>query len=218
MRFRLTLLRPVALAVLLIAACTTAPATSPSGTAAGTAASPGGTAASSPAASATGAASPGGSLAFPSFNADPSLEAQLPNQINGKTIQKISFRGQDFLQAGGATDPELAQLFQRLGTSAENLSVAIGFDASGSMDAGVLAIRVAGTDANRVIQELGNAAKSQNAATAITQQTIAGKNVTTIAEPDDPSGALHLYARGDVVFGVTGSDAATAQQLLSQLP
>lgn len=217
MRFRLYLVPSFVLGALLIGACTTAPAAAPSGTTAGASASP---SAAGTSAAPTGApASPGASFALPSgFNADPSLEAQLPNQIAGKTLQKFSFRGQDFLAAGAAADPELAQLFQRLGTTPENLSVAIGVDASGDSEGGVLAIRVAGTDANRVIQELGNAAKTQNASTAISQRTVGGKSVTTIVEPDDPSGALWLYAKGDVVFGVTGSDATFAEQALGQLP
>lgn len=214
MRLRPTLALLIVLAALLIAACTTAPTSStPAAATSGTGASPSGSAG----ASAPGA-SPGGSLGIPQFNADPALEAQIPNQINGVTLQKLSFRGQDFVTAGAATDPELAQLFQRLGTSPQNLSIAIGFDASGSMQTGVLAIRVAGSDANRVIQELGNAARQQNAAASVSQRTVGAKSVTTITEPDDSSGAIHLYARGDTVFGVTGGDAAATDQILGQLP
>ena len=197
-----------ALPALLLAACAAGAPASPSASPAAATTPPAATSPSSP------AGSPG---AIPSFNADPALEAQLPNQIDGKTLQKLSFRGDTFAQVGGE-DNELTALLQRLGTSAQNLSLAVAVDPTGGVSAQLFAIRLAGTDANRVIQELINAAKSNNANVGVQQSTVGGKSVTTVTDPTDEDGVVYVYARGDVVFGTQTTDPATADKILRALP
>jgi hypothetical protein len=148
------------------------------------------------------------------LHADPALEAQLPNEINGRTLEKLSLRA----TASSALTPRIKALLERLGTSAESFSMAIAVDPTGTMPAQLFAIRLAGTDAEPVIQALINAQRAFAAGVTIQQATVGGKTVTTITDPSGVAGVVYAYARGDIVFGAESHDAATAEMVLRAMP
>jgi hypothetical protein len=208
----------LALAILFVAGCaSSAPTTSVGSPAAVT---------TPPASSAPGATQPtagptanaSGGLPIPGFNADPALEAQLPSDVRGRSLAKISVRGADLPSFGGGQADAFREMFSRLGTSPQNMTVAMALDMTGSLGAQAIAFRLVGTDATRLIGEFTNAAKSGNSNAVIGQVTLGGKNVTTITVPGSAEGILYAYPKGDTVFMVQAKDQGVAEEILRQMP
>jgi hypothetical protein len=174
---------------------------------------------SSPAATQTpGGTGPSGGLPIPGLNADPALEAQLPSVVRGVTLQKLSFRGSDFMSFAGGEDNDLKNMFERLGTSPQNMSVALALDTTEQLGAQTFAFKLAGTDANRLLQELVNSARAENKDVVIGQVTLGGKSVTTITNPASTEGVIYAYAKGDTVFAVQATNQQIANEIVGQMP
>jgi hypothetical protein len=205
----------IALIAVLLAGCAAAapttsvssPAalTTPPAAPAATQASPGGTA-------------PSGGLPIPGLNADPALEAQLPSLVRGTRLQKLSFRGGDFMSFAGGEDNDLKAMFERLGTSPQNMTVALAIDTTDTLGAQTFAFKLAGTDATRLLQELINSARAENKNVVIGQVTLGGKSVTTIDNPASTEGVIYAYAKGDTVFATQAKDQTIADEVLRQMP
>ena len=89
-------------------------------------ASPSASQSASVAPSASAAESPG--IGLPSFSAGvvAELEALIPDEIGGATMQKFSMRGDQFLTSG-QEDPTTARFLEELGVSPNDVSIAFGF-------------------------------------------------------------------------------------------
>jgi len=213
MRPRFPVLLSAALGTLFLAGCAANAPTTSGGSPAAVTTPP---ATSGATASSGGSAS--GGLPIPGLNADPALEAQLPSQVRGRTLQKLSFRGSDFLSFAGGADNDLKNMFERLGTSPQNMTVALALDASDQLGAETFAFKLAGTDANRLLQELVNSARAENKDVVVGQATLGGKSVTSITNPGSDEGVIYAYAKGDTVFAVQSKDPGVADEVLRQMP
>jgi hypothetical protein len=163
-----------------------------------------------------------GSFVIPSFSlpeGDKDLEARLPNQINGVTLTKVSFKGADFLNQGGGNDQTVLDFLTSLGKKPDDLSAAFASDPSGNLDVMVGAFRVAGADSNTLLTQFVNATKKDRPSDTVQQTNLGGKNVTQINDPTDTTtGSLYIYPNGDTLFYAQSSDPNLAAAGLQALP
>jgi hypothetical protein len=152
------------------------------------------------------------SFVIPSFTADKDLEALLPSTFDGAPLQKISFKGAQFLGQDPTSDSN--KIVTALGLNASDVSAAAAADAAGKLDVTFAAIRFAGADSGKLLEVFK--AASQASGELIGSVNLGGKDVI---KTKDSSGTFsYFYVRNDVVFGVTTKDDATAAKALAVLP
>src|SRR3972149_1486189 len=137
------------LTAIILAACGSSPANPAANPSAGPAASQ----AASVAPSESAGESP--DIGLPSFSAGvvAELEALIPDEIGGATMQKFSMRGDQFLTSG-QEDPTTARFLAELGVSPNDVSIAFGFGfgADFTRGAGVFVFRAEGASEDRLLQ------------------------------------------------------------------
>ena len=148
------------------------------------------------------------SFAIPSFTADKDLEALLPSTFDGAPLQKISFKGAQFLGQDPTSD--FNKTVTALGLNASDVSMAAAVAAAVQF----VAIRFAGADSGKLLQVFQTA--SQVSGDLIGSVNLGGKDV--IKTKDSSGSFSYLYVRNDVVLGVTTKDDATAAKALAVLP
>jgi len=148
------------------------------------------------------------SIALPSFTPDKALEALLPSTFDGAPLQKISFKGAQFLGQDPTSD--FNKTVTALGLNASDVSMAAAVDAAVQF----VAIRFAGADSGKLLQVFQ--AASQTSGELIGSVNLGGKDV--IKTKDSSGSFSYLYVRNDVVLGVTTKDDATAAKALAVLP
>ncbi|MDQ3937467.1 MAG: hypothetical protein M3253_02160 [Chloroflexota bacterium] len=230
-------LAPLAV-VIFTAACTAAPGPSPSpevpsptpeltpaATATPAPATPAPTptaAAPTPTAAAPTPAQPtptaGGPASPPAFTITPDadLEATLPNEVGGLTLDKRSLRLDQLQGFGGDLFPNFAQ---NLGVSPTEVSLATAVGSSPENEFVIaMAIRVPGATPDQLLTALGQAIEAEEEdPVEVTQGMVAGKQVFIGRSPDSDD-ETYFYASGDVVFLVSGSPTTLAEEALAQLP
>ena len=192
---------------LLIAACGPAASASPSQA----------VAASQPASQAAQASSGGG--AGPSFTegAVADLEALIPDTVGGFTMTKSSSQGSEYLVSPDSS-PELIKFLQDINVSPNDVSIAIGsgYNADVSSSVFMFVIRAKGADSSKLVSAFKTASTAgDQSPLQWASATVGGKQVET-AETNGAS--TYLYVKGDVLFWVTTTPAALAEEVLSGLP
>ena len=92
------------------------------------------------------------SFAIPTFHQAADLEAQLPSQIRGVTLEKSSFTGDLFLKGSSSGDADLQAVLAQFGKQASDLVIATVRDPTHSVDFTLVAFRLSGVDGNQLIQ------------------------------------------------------------------
>ena len=217
LRHRLVPLAASAALAVFVAACggsaTAAPSAAAPSVAPSVAAAPASAATTAPAESTAPFASGAiPSFAIPSFSTDATLEAMLPATFGGVTLQKMSFKGADFLDQDPTS--EFNKALTALGLTASSVSMASAFDPTGQAPVQFIAVRFAGADSAKLLDVFKTAAETSG--DFIGAVNLAGKD---LLKAKNSSGAFsYLYVRGDVVLGVTAPDDATAATGLAVLP
>lgn len=220
----MTRLRAAGLAGLLtlvVAACSSQPASSPSPSSTPFA---GESPSTLPSVSASPSASGSPVAALPSFELPSNakdLENLLPDEISGQKLTKFSMTGTDFLAQGDSNNKEFTDFLQRVGAQPGDIAVAVGFvvdPAKPDATNGVFAFRVKGADSTKLSDEFKRSMASDTPGTTWSSDTVGGKSVQVAASDTDKTQKTYLYVREDIVFAVMTSDAASAQDALSKLP
>jgi hypothetical protein len=178
--------------------------------------------AASPIPSPTPSQAAGGSgVALPSLgNSDKELEALIPNQAAGVTLQKFSMKGSEFATSANA-DAETLAFLSALGVSARDIGVAFGFGYSAEAKAAIaiFAFRAVGASPDRLVQQFKQAT-NRNRPTPLSWQsaTVGGKSVQWAADASQQDVRLYLYGRGDVLFLVSATTESQAADALGKLP
>lgn len=165
------------------------------------------------------AAQASGGGAGPSFTAGAvaDLEALIPDTVGGLTLTKSSSQGNEYLVSPDSS-PELVKFLQDLGVSPNDVSIAVGsaFKADASSSVFMFVIRAKGADSGRLVTAFKTASSSADQSPLQwASANVAGKNVETA----DANGAsTYLYVKGDVLFWVTATPAALAEEVLGGLP
>ena len=175
-----------------------------------------GGAASQPAASQAQASQ---GVAGPSFTAGAvaDLEALIPDKIGTLTMQKSSMQGNQYL-LGTNQDPATVKFLQDLGVSPSDVSMAVGFGFSADAGSNVVmfVFRAKGADASHLITAFKNATAAADASPVQwTNATVGGKQVQSSQQSGQ---SVYLYVKDDILFFVSATDPATAEQILSGLP
>ncbi len=206
------------LLALLVAGCSSSPSSSPSSSAVGVA-SPTEAPTPSPTVAATSSEAALPSVGLP--HSAPDLEALLPGQLGGKTLQKMSMTGAEFM-TNGSDNTEFAAFLQRLNAKPEDVSVALAVDATdASGSSGIFAFRVKGADSGALEQEMKTSMESGATGVTWSSETVGGKQVQAakISSSGSPADqTTYLYTKQDIVFAVITADASAADEALSALP
>jgi len=158
--------------------------------------------------------SDGGPL--PSFSAGlvAELEAYIPDTVAGLTMQKQSMRGNDYLLQGD--DPTTVKFLEDLGVSPSDVSLAFGFGFSEDASVIMFVFRAAGADSGRLVAAFK---ESTDASAASPMQwsdaNVGGKQVEVAGDGADTT---YLYTKGDILFFLSASDPAVAEDLIRGLP
>ena len=169
-----------------------------------------------PAAS-SAAALPAGSFGLPDMHQAPDLEAEIPGDVNGVTLTKLSFNGAGMASLGGSSEEFMAVL-GTLGKTPADFTAAVATD-MGTSSLDVSAIRIAGVDANALYQAFAADVKKNTPNVQLSQVSLGGKTVTKGVDPSDTSGgAQYVYTKGDTLFVVSTTDEGLATAALQKLP
>ena len=182
--------------------------------------SPSASQAESVAPSESAAESPG--IGLPSFSAGvvAELEALIPDEIGGVTMQKFSMRGDQFLTSG-QEDPTTARFLEELGVSPNDVSIAFGFGFAPDFTSGaaMFVFRAEGASEDRLLQVFKDSMdEDRDVPLEWTTVTIAGHEVESATDADADDQAMFLYAKGELLYFVSTTDPAAAEEVIAGLP
>jgi hypothetical protein len=204
------------LAALVLAAMLAACGGSTSSTAASAESSAAGSEAASPSPS-VAASTP----ALPSSGTVADLEALIPNEIGGITLQKFSMRGNEFVSSGSASE-ETREFLEDLGVSTDDVAVAFGFGGSTASGEGAVVVfvfRALGAGSDRLVTVFMEATdKAREAPLDWQPTTVGGKGVYRAADPEQNNQTVYLYAIDDTLFFLAATREADAAEALAALP
>jgi hypothetical protein len=159
-------------------------------------------------------------LALPSLpSSAKDLEALIPAEVGGITLQKLSMQGDEFVSSGGATE-ETQQFLEGLGVDTDDVAVAAGFgSATGSGDALVVFIfRAEGAGTDRLLTVFKKALDSDREEPLEWEAaTVGGKHVERATDAEQ-QGRVYLYANGDLLFYLAATQEDDAAEALEALP
>jgi hypothetical protein len=145
---------------------------------------------------------------------DPELEARIPDEVNGVTLEKLSLAGGGLFEEDDADTQAFRDALRAAGASPENTTVAVG-RATDNASLNIAALRVAGAQGSQFLQAVVDSIVADGAGTA-SQVDIAGREVVQITSMDGTVG--YLIAVGDTVYRVQSPDPAAAAAALGLLP
>lgn len=151
-------------------------------------------------------------------NSDAELEALLPDEIGGLTLQKSSMKGDEFLAIGDDTG-EFADFLSRMNAQPDDVSIAFAFGPVAESSVGVSAFRVQGANRDELIDELRGLLEADGTAADLEPANVGGKDVLAGVGGEGQGGtAVYLYGTGDIVFFISTTDEDSAAEVLSNLP
>jgi hypothetical protein len=151
-------------------------------------------------------------------HADPALEAVLPAEVSGTSMQRSSATFAALIASGG--DRTVIDAFlQSLGKSESDGTYAAAFDPTNVVGGGIFAFKIVGVDAGVLLPAIVSVEKADlGAGATTTQATVGGKSVTVVSIGSGVNDTEWVYGHGDVVFVVHASDEAHATAYLQALP
>lgn len=150
------------------------------------------------------------------IHAAPDLEALLPSSVDGLDLGRSSGTGADVFR----DDPwsrRMTAFLAGAGLSPADLRFAQAWDPSQKLAFELEVFRVPGVDPPRLAAAVVDAIRAGSPGIDVRTSTLAGRPVTTVAYPDDPS-IVYLYEHGDAVFLVASADRSLATALVGSLP
>lgn len=154
-------------------------------------------------------------VAIPSFVGAPDLEATLPAEAAGITLQAFSMSGPDFVAED--EDPQFIDFIESLGADMDDVSVAFAFgaNADGTQTASVFAFQVAGATADELVEAFKASAEQ---GLVWNPSMIGGKSVEVSETTPEFATPVALYATGDVLYFVSSTDPDAFEKILAHLP
>jgi len=158
--------------------------------------------------------------ALPSAGAVADLEALIPAEIGGITLQKSSMSGDQFVNSGSSSQ-ELQDFLGSLGVAVTDVSIAIGVGLSTESGeaAAMFAFRAQGADTDRLVSGFKEAYDADNDRGLVWQPvSIGGKSAERTTNPQQPNQVIYLYAKDDILFFLTTATEEQAAEALAALP
>jgi len=168
---------------------------------------------------------PSGAIPSIPVNPDTALEALFPDTIDGHPIEVESAQGEGVTAAFGGSDPtDLQNFIGALGANMSQVSAGMSFNiwpvpsAEDFTGLTMVALRVQGVPAANTAAGLIELVKKDVGENAeVSQQTISGKTVTAVVDPEDDENVAFIYPAGDVVF-LVGGTPNHVEEAFSKLP
>ena len=147
------------------------------------------------------------------------LERILPDQVGGVTIKKESAKGTDFLKSSTANSKEVADFFTKIGANPADVTVATGIGQSTDVAkiVFIFAFRAPGSDETRLLDAFQQTTATGSSPVTWTAANVGGKSIRKATGGTATSGQ-YLYAKGDILFLISASETALADEVLSKLP
>ena len=195
----------VAAVALLLVGCGSPAAPSPSEPAA----SPAGAPTRSPRPSATPA--PSKAVVIP--HADPDLEARLPDEVDGKTLTKLSVDPSSQEDFPGATS--MIEVAKEIGNGTGDFGLAYAGDPDAKFN--LFALRVPGADASKLATEFAQITYAETFGGKVEAATLNGRNVVHIIDPFSEIGDVWFYVDDatETLLGVQAKTPAKASSLMA---
>jgi hypothetical protein len=150
-------------------------------------------------------------------HADPALEALLPAEISGTSMQRSSATLAALLASGGDRTA-IDAFLQGLGKSESDGTYAAAFDPTNTVSGGIFAFKIAGVNAGVLLPAIVSVEQADLGAGATTKQaTVGGKSVTVVSVGTGVNDTEWVYGRNDVVFVIHAADEAHAATFLQAL-
>jgi hypothetical protein len=155
--------------------------------------------------------------AVTSSHADPALEALLPAEVSGTSMQRSSATLAALLASGG--DRTAIDAFLKgLGKSESDGTFAAAFDPTNTLGGGIFAFKIAGVNSETLLPAIMSVEKADlGAGATTTQATVGGKSVTVVSVGNGVNDTEWIYGHDDVVFVVHAADEAHASAFLQVL-
>jgi len=170
--------------------------------------------------SASSAPSDAGESAGPSLPSSAAeLEALIPDEVGGVTLQKLSMRGNEFTNSGSAS-AEAEEFLRNLGVATEDVSVAVGFGASPDQASTVamFIFKAEGADSGRLTETFKRSVDAEQAQPLEWESvTVGGKQVERASAPEN-NGQVNIYVTGDTLYFVATTKEEDAAEILGGLP
>ena len=154
------------------------------------------------------------SVGIPSIAPDQALEDLFPDDIDGHALEITSAHGEDVITQFASSNPTgFRNFITGLGASMDQVSAGISFNIwpvpsteSDFTGLTIVALRIPGVPASTSVPAFVNFVKDDVGDQAeVSTQTVAGKTVTAVVDPEDAENTAFLYPVGDVVFLVGGT-------------
>lgn len=163
-----------------------------------------------------------------SFAGDPELAAKFPKQVAGQPVTNVTTaRFIDFMgafdttpSAAASTKAEVDSLRTILAAIGLNLDTMVFGSATATVNGstvGILALRVPGQDANKLIQNYGLIPSALSSGDVLSKETVGGKSVTVVRDVGGVA-SIWMYASGDILWEVNTSDQKEAEAVFAALP
>lgn len=146
----------------------------------------------------------------------PDLEALLPKELNGTTLEVQSWDGEGIL-SDDAWSTSMRSFLTSVGKTPADLHVAQAYDPTQALDGSVGVYRVTGVEAVALRDALVAAWKGDYADMKVSQVNLGGKDVTKGDFGQDTI-ASYLYLRADLVYDIETTDEKIASAALQALP
>jgi hypothetical protein len=150
-----------------------------------------------------------------SFVGAPDLEATLPTEAGGISLQIFSMSGPDFVE--GDEDPQFNAFIESLGAEITDVSVAFAFggNTDGTQTASAFAFRVEGASADELVEAFKASAEQ---GLVWNPAFVGGKSVEVSETTPEFATPVALYATGDVLYFVSSTDPNAFEEILAFLP
>jgi hypothetical protein len=164
----------------------------------------------------------------PSFAGDPELVAKFPKQVDGQPVSNVTTaRFSDYMSAfnttpsaAASTKAELDSLrtiFAGIGLNLDAMVFGSATATVSGSQVGILALRVPGQDANKLIQNYAMIPSALSSGDTMSQATVGGKNVTVVKSATGFA-SNWMYANGDILWEVSTSSQDEAAAVFTALP
>jgi hypothetical protein len=161
-------------------------------------------------------ATPGSDGPITTIRVAPELEALLPDNVAGTSLSRSSGTGSDVFRDDAWSRRMTAFLTDR-GKSPADFRYAQAWDPTQKLIFELEAFRVPGVDGAQLADAVVDAVRAGTPDVAVGPSVVAGRPVTSVAYPDDPS-RLYVYERDDTVFVVASADPSLVTALIGSLP
>jgi peptidyl-prolyl cis-trans isomerase B (cyclophilin B) len=149
------------------------------------------------------------------------LAAKIPSEVAGLSLEGTTFTAEQIL-TGSEEDVAMVQLgsiAEQNGGQLSSLAIATAGDDNGEAFATILASSIAGVPAEAVKEPLIQLILGDQSGAMITEETVAGHNVTLIRPTEDAgdTDSIRVIANGDIVWFIV-ADADSIEEVVSSLP